>query len=106
MSDAHLRGEAACAKLQDKLDISGAALQTAASQHKELDKQKRAADKKLVWSAWLLSHVLYSSTLEVSARCSFWFSRLCLKESEQAKTVVKVDSTIKFTKVSTLRVTG
>ena len=48
VSDAHLRGEAACAKLQEKLDISGAALQTAASQHKELDKQKRAADKKLV----------------------------------------------------------
>lgn len=48
VSDAHLRGEAACAKLQDKLDISGAALQSAASQHKELDKQKRAADKKLV----------------------------------------------------------
>lgn len=50
MSDAHLRGEAACTKLQEKLDISGAALQTAASQHKEVDKQKRAADKKLVWS--------------------------------------------------------
>lgn len=48
VSDAHLRGEAACAKLQEKLDISGAALQTAAGQHKELDKQKRAADKKLV----------------------------------------------------------
>lgn len=48
VSDAHLRGEAACAKLQEKLDISGAALQNAASQHKELDKQKRAADKKLV----------------------------------------------------------
>lgn len=48
VSDAHLRGEAACAKLQEKLDISGAALQTAASQHKELDKQKKAADRKLV----------------------------------------------------------
>lgn len=51
VSDAHLRGEAACTKLQEKLDISGAALQTAATQHKELDKQKRAADKKLVWSS-------------------------------------------------------
>ena len=48
VSDAHLRGEAACAKLQEKLDISGAALQTAAGQHKELDKQKKAADRKLV----------------------------------------------------------
>ncbi|KAL3143980.1 hypothetical protein ABBQ32_003790 [Trebouxia sp. C0010 RCD-2024] len=55
VSDAHLRGEAACAKLQDKLDISGAALQTAASQHKELDKQKRAADKKLAELAVKLS---------------------------------------------------
>lgn len=48
MADAHLRGEAACAKLQEKLDISGAALQAAAGQHKELDKQKRAVDRKLV----------------------------------------------------------
>ena len=53
VSDAHLRGEAACAKLQEKLDISGAALQTAASQHKELDKQKKAADRKLVHQTWL-----------------------------------------------------
>ena len=53
VSDAHLRGEAACAKLQEKLDISGAALQTAAGQHKELDKQKRAADKKLVSRTYL-----------------------------------------------------
>jgi len=48
VSDAHLRGEAACAHLQDKLDLSGAALQTAAAAQKELEKQKRAADKKLV----------------------------------------------------------
>ena len=48
VSDAHLKGEAASAKLQEKLDMSGAALQAAASQHKELDKQKKAADKKLV----------------------------------------------------------
>jgi len=48
VSDAHLRGEAACAQLQDKLDLSGAALQTATANHKELEKQKRAVDKKLV----------------------------------------------------------
>ena len=48
VSDAHSRGEAACAQLQDKLDTSGAALQTAAADHKELEKQKRGADKKLV----------------------------------------------------------
>ncbi|KAA6419525.1 MAG: BRCA1-associated -like [Trebouxia sp. A1-2] len=47
VSDAHLRGEAACSQLQDQLDLSGAALQTAAANHKELEKQKRAVDKKL-----------------------------------------------------------
>lgn len=48
VSDAHSRGEAACAQLQGKLDQSGAALQSAATNQKELEKQKRAVDKKLV----------------------------------------------------------
>ena len=48
VSDAQLRGEVACAKLQEKLDASGAALQVAAQDHKEAEKQKRAVDKKLV----------------------------------------------------------
>ena len=48
MSDAHLRGEAACQSLQDQLDISGAALQAAATDHKELERQKKAVDRKLV----------------------------------------------------------
>ena len=48
VSDAHLRGEAACQSLHDKLDISGAALQAAAADHKELERQKKAVDRKLV----------------------------------------------------------
>ncbi|DBA77623.1 hypothetical protein WJX77_012528 [Trebouxia sp. C0004] len=47
VSDARLRGEAACTQLQDKLDLSGAALQTMTANHKELEKQRRAVDKKL-----------------------------------------------------------
>lgn len=59
VSDAHLRGEAACAQLQDKLDVSGAALQTATANHKELEKQKRAVDKKLVRYPDRLQHIVH-----------------------------------------------
>lgn len=65
VSDAHSRGEAACAQLQSKLDQSGAALQMAATNQKELEKQKRAVDKKLV-RALSQARALLAGTLKSS----------------------------------------